>query len=149
LYGDLCMANNNNINSEEPMSSDQPCDGMGPLERAFHGAPARIVDFLIIHKGSDFSESEIADMTRLSTKTVNRAMPQLISNNVVQLKRTVSGRTKMYWLHPKSNAAVHLEEFVYELASNLTQEEIHQEEIESTTTTTRNEQQQQLKFQNT
>lgn len=139
------VSGSNNDNNEEPMSSDQPCDGMGPLERAFHGAPTRIVDFLIIHKGSDYSESEIADMTRLSAKTVNRAMPQLISNNIAQLKRTVSGRTKMYWLHPKSNAAVHLEEFVYELASNLAQEEIHQEEIESST---RNEQQQ-LKFQNT
>lgn len=134
-----------NDSKQEPMSSHQPCDGMGPLERAFHSAPARIVDFLIIHKGSDFSESEIADMTRLSTKTVNRAMPQLISNNIAELKRTVSGRTKMYWLHPKSKAAVHLEEFVYELASNLAQEEIHQEEIKPST---RNEQQQ-LKFQDT
>jgi transcription initiation factor IIE alpha subunit len=132
------MANN----SKEELDSEA-CDGIGPLERAFHSAAARIVDFLIIHKGSDFSESEIADMTRLSTKTVNRAMPQLISNNIAQLKRIVSGRTKMYWLHPKSKAAVHLEEFVYELASNLAQEEIHQETEISTTYD-----QQQLKIQN-
>lgn len=134
-----------NDSREEPESGDQSCDGMGPLERAFHSAPARIVDFLIIHKGSDFSESEIANMTKLSTKTVNRTMPHLINNNIAQLKRIVSGRTKMYWLHPKSKAAVHLEEFVYELASKLAQEEIHQEETEPYT---RNEQQQ-LKFQNT
>jgi transcription initiation factor IIE alpha subunit len=107
-----------NDSKEDLGLGDRPCDGMGPLERAFHSAAARIVDFLIIHKGSDFSESEIADMTKLSTKTVNRTMPQLISNNIAQLKRIVSGRTKMYCLH-KSKAAVHLEEFVYELASNL------------------------------
>ena len=142
LSGDLSMANDS---KEEPDLDSQPCDGMGPVERAFHSAPARIVDFLIIHKGSDFSESEIADMTKLSTKTVNRAMPQLISNNIAQLKRTVSGRTKMYWLHPKSKAAVHLEEFVYELASNLAQKEIHQEETEPST----RHEQQQLRFQNT
>ncbi len=137
------MTNNSTI--EEPSSEYQPCDGMGPLERSFHSAAARIVDFLIIHKGSDFSESEIAEMTELSTKTVNRTMPQLISNNITQIKRTVSGRTKMYWLHPKSKAAEHLESFVYETASMLADQKIHQEETETSVKS----EQHQLKFQNT
>ncbi|MGC1932807.1 MAG: hypothetical protein WA667_27860 [Candidatus Nitrosopolaris sp.] len=137
------MTNDSRI--EEPSSEYQPCDGMGPLERSFHSAAARIVDFLIIHKSSDFSESEIAEMTELSAKTVNRTMPQLISNNITQIKRTVSGRTKMYWLHPKSKAAEHLEAFVYETASILAEEKIHHEEIETSV----NSDQHQLKFQNT
>lgn len=137
------MANDNRI--EEASSSEyQRCDGMGPLERSFHSAAARIVDFLIIHKSSDFSESEIAQMTELSAKTVNRIMPQLISNNIAQIKRTVSGRTKMYWLHPKSKAAEHLEAFVYETASVLAEEKIHDEEIRSL-----NGDQHRLRFQNT
>src|SRR5215472_17684162 len=135
------MANDNRI--EELSSEYQRHDGMGPLERCFHSAAARIVDFLIIHKSSDFSESEIAQMTELSAKTVNRIMPQLISNNIAQIKRTVSGRTKMYWLHPRSKATEHLEAFVYETASVLAEEKIHHEEIRSL-----NDDQHRLKFQN-
>jgi transcription initiation factor IIE alpha subunit len=135
------MVNDNRI--DEVSSEYQRYDGMGPLERCFHSAAARIVDFLIIHKSSDFSESEIAQMTELSAKTVNRIMPQLISNNIAQIKRTVSGRTKMYWLHPRSKAAEHLEAFVYETASVLAEEKIHHEEIRSL-----NGDQHRLKFQN-
>ena len=70
-------------------------------------------------------------------------MPQLISNNITQIKRTVSGRTKMYWLHPNSKAAQHLEAFVYETASILAEEKIHNEGIRSV-----NGDQHELKFQN-
>lgn len=139
------MSNDSRIEEEQQQLSSEylPCDGMGPLERSFRSAAARIVDFLIIHKNSDFSESEIAQMTDLSAKTVNRTMPQLISNNITQIKRTVSGRTKMYWLHPKSKAAEHLEAFVYETASILVEQKIHHEEIEKSV----NSDQHKLKFQ--
>jgi transcription initiation factor IIE alpha subunit len=123
------MVNDNRI--EEVSSESQLHDEMGPLERCFNSAAARNVDFLIIHKSFDFSESEIAQMTQLSAKTVNRIMPQLISNNIAQIKRTISGRTKMYWLHPRSKAIEHLEAFVYETASMLAEEKIRQEEIRS------------------
>jgi hypothetical protein len=50
----------------------------------------------------------------------------------------------MYWLHPKSKAAEHLEAFVYETASVLAEEKIQDEEIRSL-----NGDQHRLRFQDT
>jgi len=105
-----------------------PCDGMGPLERLFHSAAARITDFLVIHKGSDYSEAEIAEMTGLSTKTVTREMPYLVADGIADVKRTV-GRSKLYWLHPRSKAAEDLEKFCFDRAALRIEEKEESENV--------------------
>jgi DNA-binding IscR family transcriptional regulator len=68
-----------------------------PIEKLFHSAAARIVDFFILNDEYDYSESEIAKRTGLSVKTVSREMPTLRAEGIVKSRK--HGRSDMYKLN--------------------------------------------------
>lgn len=72
-----------------------------PLERVFHSAAARIVDFFLLNDEFDYSEGDIAKRTKLSAKTVSREIPILVEEGIVKFTRK-SGRSDMYKLNQES-----------------------------------------------
>jgi DNA-binding transcriptional ArsR family regulator len=66
-----------------------------PLEKIFHSASARIVDFLLIYREFDYSEADIARKIEMTPKTVGKEIPILLEEGVVKLTRK-SGRSNMY-----------------------------------------------------
>jgi DNA-binding transcriptional ArsR family regulator len=66
-----------------------------PLEKIFHSASARIVDFLLIYREFDYSEADIARRIKMTPKTVAKEIPVLLEEGVIQLTRK-SGRSHMY-----------------------------------------------------
>ncbi len=84
-------------NNQEQISYTQR-----PFEKIFHSAVARILDFLIIYRDFDYSESDIARKTNLTYKTVAREMPNLLEQGIIILTR-LHGRTKMYKINEGSD----------------------------------------------
>jgi hypothetical protein len=74
-----------------------------PFEKAFHNAAARIVDFLILFRDFDYSESELCRKTRLSYKTVRKELDNLVKQDVVKITRTI-GRSEMYRISDSKHA---------------------------------------------
>lgn len=66
-----------------------------PLEKIFHSASARIVDFLLIYREFDYSEADIARKIKMTPKTVGKEIPILLEEGVIRLTRK-SGRSSMY-----------------------------------------------------
>ena len=66
-----------------------------PLEKIFHSASARIVDFLLIYREFDYSEADIARKTEMTPKTVGKEIPILSEEGVIKATRK-SGRSNMY-----------------------------------------------------
>jgi predicted AAA+ superfamily ATPase len=93
----------------------------GPLETLFSGnAIAKIMDFLITSQEWDYSETDIATNSGVSTRTVQREISKLLKSKLVKQGRTV-GNAKMYQLD-KSHKTGYL---IEKLALALTHEEIH------------------------
>lgn len=69
--------------------------GMLPLSKIFNSPSSKILDFLLTNPEFDYSESDIARLTNLSPRTVQRTLPYLLEENLV--KRTgKSGKAFMY-----------------------------------------------------
>jgi predicted transcriptional regulator len=75
-----------------------------PFERIFHNATARVLDFLIVSKGYDYTESEIARRTGLTPKRVSRELENLVSENIVKKTRKI-GKSNMYILNDVENVS--------------------------------------------
>jgi hypothetical protein len=74
-----------------------------PFEMLFGSATARVLDFLILYREFDYSESEIARKTGLSYKTVTKAIPLLVSQDVVKENRKM-GRSALYKISDSKSA---------------------------------------------
>ncbi len=89
----------------------------GVLEWLFAGSAAsKLLDFLISYKDFDYSETDIAELSGLSLKTVCREIPKLESIGLVTFTRHV-GRAKMYKLNPNSDAVKYLRQFAFAVAT--------------------------------
>ena len=89
---------------------------VGPLERLLGPfASVRILDFLSTFREFDYSITDIARNTGLSSKTVQRELPRLVDYGVVESSRTV-GRAQMYRLNRKNPVASKLNELISEVA---------------------------------
>lgn len=89
----------------------------GVLEWLISGsASAKLLDFFTTYKDFDYSETDIADSSGVSKRTVFREIPKLESVGLIKFTRNV-GRAKMFKLNPESEASKLLESFVFEIAS--------------------------------
>ena len=88
----------------------------GVLEWLISGnASAKLLDFFVTYKDFDYSETDIAESSGISKRTVFRELPKMESAGLVKFTRNV-GRAKMFKLDPESNAGSLLEKFVFEIA---------------------------------
>jgi hypothetical protein len=92
-------------------SQDQSKYVSKPLEKVFHSAAARIVDFLIIYRDFDYSESDLARKTRLTYKTIAKEVPLLLDNEIITFTR-LHGRSKMYKINDQSERVKGLIQFI-------------------------------------
>lgn len=91
---------------------------LGVLGDLFLGtSTSKILDFLLIFREFDYSESDIARNAGISTRHIYRAIPKLEHLNLIENTRT-SGRSKMYKINSNSEAIQHLEKFVYLIAKD-------------------------------
>ena len=89
----------------------------GTLEWLISGsASAKLLDFFITYRDFDYSETDIAESSRVSKRTVFRELPKFESAGLIKFTRNV-GRAKMFKLDPESEAAKLLEKFVFEVAT--------------------------------
>ena len=89
---------------------------VGALEWLISGnASAKLLDFFITFREYDYSETNIADSSGVSKRTVFREIPKMESVGLIKLTRNV-GRAKMFKLNPESKAAKFLEQFAFEIA---------------------------------
>ncbi len=96
---------------------------LGVLGELFLGtSTAKILDFLLIFKEFDYSESDIARNAGISTRHIYRAVPKLEKLGLIDNTRT-SGRSKMYKINSNSDAIQHLEKFAYIIAKTKIQDE--------------------------
>ena len=79
-------------------------------------ASAKLLDFFITYRDFDYSETDIAESSRVSKRTVFRELPKFESAGLIKFTRNV-GRAKMFKLDPESEAAKLLEKFVFEVAT--------------------------------
>ncbi len=89
----------------------------GVLEWLISGnASAKLLDFFTTYKDFDYSETDIAELAKVSPRTVFREIPKFESVGLITFTRRV-GRAKMYRLHPNSKVAKLLEQLVFEIAT--------------------------------
>jgi len=83
--------------SDNPIDFEKLCSNR-ILERVFHSAAARIVDFFILFRDYDYSEGDIAKKTGLSAKTVSKELDNLVNEGYIVITRK-SGKSTMYKLN--------------------------------------------------
>lgn len=90
---------------------------LGVLGDLFFGvSTAKILDFLLIFREFDYSESDISRNAGISTRHIYRALPKLLDLALVEQTR-VSGRSKMYKINANSEAVQALEKFAHHIAT--------------------------------
>jgi hypothetical protein len=77
-------------------------------------AVAQILDFFVDHREFDDSPSEIAQITKLSFRTVFREIPNLEENQLIYHSIKI-GKTNMYRLNTDFQAVMLLEKFVLQM----------------------------------
>ena len=87
-------------------------DGKTPLEKIFHNATSRIIDFLITNQEYDYSIAQISEITQIPIRTVHRLIPNLISNNLVKNRKV--GNITMYKINTDNRLIGLLYNFVIE-----------------------------------
>jgi len=89
----------------------------GVLEWLVSGnASARLLDFFVTNKEFDYSETDAAESSGVSLRTVSRELPKFASAGIIKFTRNV-GRAKMYKLDQNSEIARYLEQFVFAAAT--------------------------------
>ncbi len=66
-----------------------------PLTRLFRSPSAKVLDFLFLNREFDYSESDIAQLSGVPSRTLQRVLPVLKEEKLIKSIRT-SSRNKMY-----------------------------------------------------
>ena len=88
---------NRNENGVESYENDYP------LERLFHNATARVLDFLILNQQLSYSAEDIGQQTDIPERTLQRVLPLLVEENL--LKREREGLAFKYEINLDSERA--------------------------------------------
>ena len=91
----------------------------GTLEWLISGsASAKLLDFFMTYRDFDYSETDIAESSGVSKRTVCRELPKFESAGLIKFTRNV-GRAKMFRLDPESETTRLLEKFVFGVATRM------------------------------
>ena len=89
------------MESEDIDAQGMESEDIGVLEWLISGnASAKLLDFFITYRDFDYSETDIAESSRVSKRTVFRELPKLESAGLVKFTRNV-GRAKMFRLESR------------------------------------------------
>lgn len=116
-----------NMSSNEEFGSPK-----GVLEWLISGnASARLLDFFVTNKEFDYSETDAAESSGVSLRTVFRELPKFESAGIIKFTRNV-GRAKMYRLDQNSEIAKYLEQFVFAAATKRIEASMKESEVQQT-----------------
>ncbi len=88
----------------------------GAFGRLFGSAIGRVLDVLILHRGNDLSQKELAEYAGVSTKSLSKILPKLTRFHLVKETRKI-GRARMVTLDLSTNPiANHLVACEFELS---------------------------------
>lgn len=104
---------------------------MGALERLIGSfSTPKIIDFLSTFREFDYSVNEIAENSRMSTKTVRREVPKLCCYEILLQSRTI-GKTRMYKFNAESRIAQAFNCLISEIATFEIENIIEEERLET------------------
>jgi len=92
-------------------------------------ATAKILDFFLIYKELDHTESQIAQFSNVSFKTAVKDIKRLEELGIIKMTRKV-GNAKLYKINQESEVAKQLEGFTYALTNLLIDKELEKQEQE-------------------
>jgi hypothetical protein len=87
----------------------------------------KIIDFLVENLDMVYNQTEISECLNISRTTVNKKIPELIYNNIVEIKESV-GNTKKYGLK-KNSFVSSLIAAIYDHSFRIAEYEKEEEEI--------------------
>jgi hypothetical protein len=76
----------------------------------------KLLDFFVTYTDNDYSETDIAGLAGVSLRTAFREIPKFESVGLIAITRKVGG-AKMCKLNPNSEAAKHLQQFAFDIAT--------------------------------
>ena len=82
-----------------------------PLSILFKSPTAKVLDFLLLNRDFDYSESDISNLSNTPSRTLQRVLPLLKEEKLVKQTRK-SGRSTMYKANIESKKGKALLEFV-------------------------------------
>lgn len=116
----------------------------GVLEWLISGhASAKLLDFFITYRDFDYSETDIAESSGVSQRTVFRELPKLESAGLIKFTRNV-GRAKMFKLDSESETAKLLEKFAFGVAARKIDEGLANQTIQERMTVPKRDQENML-----
>ncbi|WP_337863883.1 hypothetical protein [Nitrososphaera sp.] len=106
----------------------------GVLEWLVSGnASARLLDFFVTNKEFDYSETDAAESSGVSLRTVSRELPKFESAGIIKFTRNV-GRAKMYKFDQNSEIAKYLEQFVFAAATRRIEASMKESDLQQIST---------------
>jgi len=88
----------------------------GAFGKLFGSAMGMVLDVVVLHRGHDLSQKELAEYAGVSTKSLSKILPRLVAFHVVKETRRV-GNARMVTLDLTSNPlADHLVACEFELS---------------------------------
>lgn len=116
--------------------SSQSIEEALPLTRLFRSPSAKVLDFLFLNREFDYSESDIAQLSGVPSRTLQRVLPVLKEEKLIKSTRT-SSRSKMYTANLDTGMGESLFQYVmHAVEANLdtiTEPTMVSEKIEDTT----------------
>lgn len=92
-------------------------------------ATSKILDFFLIYKELDHSESQIAQFSNVSFKTAVKDIKRLEELGIIKMTRKV-GNAKLYTINKESEVAKQLDGFTSTLTNLLIDKELEKQEEE-------------------
>jgi DNA-binding Lrp family transcriptional regulator len=92
-------------------------------------ATAKILDFFLIYKELDHSESQIAQFSNVSFKTALKDIKRLEELGIIKMTRKV-GNAKLYTINKESKVTKQLDGFTSTLTNLLIDKELEKQEEE-------------------
>ena len=90
-----------------------------PLSVIFKTPSAKVLDFLLLNRDFDYSESDISNLSNTPTRTLQRILPILKEENLIRQTRK-SGKSAMYKANIENKKGQALLEFIkLSIESNL------------------------------
>ena len=86
-------------------------DNTLPLGRIFNNSAAKVLDFLLLNRKFDYSESDITRLAQVPPRTLQRILPTLLDEDLLTRTRK-SGKAYMYEANLKSERTLALQQYV-------------------------------------
>ena len=97
--------------------------GMLPLSRIFTiPSASKVLDFLLTNQDFDYSESDIARLTNISPRSIQRTLPYLIDENLIA-HTGKSGKAFMYKANLNSSRMNALLEYIISTQKEILQQQ--------------------------